>query len=681
MLIIKKNYYFLTTITAFLLSSNIHADNSVDDYLNLPLEQLLSMEVTSVSKKKQSLNEVAAAIYVITNEDIRRSGVTSIPEALRMAPGIQVARMDANKWAISSRGFNSEFSNKLLVMIDGRTVYSPSFSGVYWDAQDTMMDDIERIEVIRGPGATVWGSNAVNGVINVITKSASQTQDGLFVAGVGDEEKSFASLRYGTELDNNTSGRFYIKYNDRDSSYASGLKNGGDDWDRIQGGFRIDARANEKDTWTLQGDAYNSNENQTVNLWKDPSNPASIIYAPFFLDANAGDHIDSSGWNILGKWNRSFSDTSSMSLQIYYDYTERKEAFVNQFHDTLDIDFQHQFKIQQHDIIWGMEYRHIKDDFDNTFAFMFIPDSMNNIESYSAFIQDEIELIPEVLRLTIGSKFEDNEYTNMEIQPSARLLWTINERNTLWASVSRAVRSPSRLDISGAFTSFIVPLPPPAPPQVLRAYGNDDFKSEKLLAYELGYRFHPRENLSFDLATFYNEYNDLQNYEQQAPSYLSNVTFDNNISARSYGLELSTEWRPLEWWRIQSSYSYNNIKARLDSTSHDVSGTDIFLEDSSPQNQFSIRSMMDLSHNIALDLWVYYVDELKKTNVSKPDIKGIPDYTSFNMRVAWKPRKDVELSIVGQNLFDNHHPEFSGENVLIDTEVERSVYGQIRWSY
>ncbi len=198
MLIIKKNYYFLTTISAFLLSPNVYADNSVDDYLILPLEQLLSMEVTSVSKKKQSLNEVAAAIYVITNEDIRRSGVTSIPEALRLAPGIQVSRMDANKWAISSRGFNSEFSNKLLVMIDGRTVYSPSFSGVYWDAQDTMMDDIERIEVIRGPGATIWGSNAVNGVINVITKSASQTQDGLFVAGVGDEEKSFASLRYGT---------------------------------------------------------------------------------------------------------------------------------------------------------------------------------------------------------------------------------------------------------------------------------------------------------------------------------------------------------------------------------------------------------------------------------------------------------------------------------------------------
>ncbi len=226
-LIIKKNYYFLTTISAFLLSPNVYADNSVDDYLNLPLEQLLSMEVTSVSKKKQSLNEVAAAIYVITNEDIRRSGVTSIPEALRLAPGIQVSRMDANKWAISSRGFNSEFSNKLLVMIDGRTVYSPSFSGVYWDAQDTMMDDIERIEVIRGPGATTWGSNAVNGVINVITKSASQTQDGLFVAGVGDEEKSFASLRYGTELDNNTSGRFYIKYNDRDSSYSSDLNNGG----------------------------------------------------------------------------------------------------------------------------------------------------------------------------------------------------------------------------------------------------------------------------------------------------------------------------------------------------------------------------------------------------------------------------------------------------------------------
>ena len=665
-----------------LFFSSVYASNSVDDYLNLPLEHLLSMEVTSVAKKKQSLKDVAAAVFVITAEDIRRSGVTSIPEALRMAPGIQVARMDANKWAISSRGFNSQFANKLLVMIDGRTVYTPSYSGVYWDAQDTMMEDIERIEVIRGPGATVWGANAVNGVINVITKNTSQTQGGLLVAGVGNEEKSFVSLRYGQEINKDTSARFYIKYNDRDSSYISGLKNGGDDWDSLRSGFRIDAKATDTDLWTLQGDVYDSNQNQTVNLWKDPGDPANAVYAPFYLVPNARDHIDSSGWNMLGKWEHIISETSNMSLQVYYDHTERKEAFIDQFHDTLDVDFQHQFKVmQRHDVVWGMGYRHIKDDFNNTFAFLFIPDS-SNVDLYSAFIQDEIELVPQVLHLTLGSKFEYNEYTDLEIQPSVRLLWMINERNRLWASVSQAVRSPSRMDRTGIFTSFIVPLaPPPAPPLVLRAFGNDDFKSEKLLAYELGYRFNPKENLSFDLAVFYNKYDDLQNYEQLTPAAFSNVNFDNNISAHSYGLELSTEWRPLEWWRIQSNYSYLDISARLDSTSNDISGTDNFNESSSPENQFSVRSMMDLGHNIALDLWVYYVDELNKTNVSKTNEATISDYTSFNTRLAWKPRKNLEFSLVGQNLFDNHHSEFSGENILIETEVERSVYGQVRWNY
>ncbi len=666
-------------VSAFWAAS-VSASSSVDDYINLPLEELLSMEVTSVAKKKQSLKEVAAAVYVITAEDIRRSGVTSIPEALRMAPGIQVARMDGNKWAISSRGFNSQFANKLLVMIDGRTVYTPSYSGVYWDAQDTMMEDIERIEVIRGPGASVWGANAVNGVINVITKNARQTLGGLLVAGAGNEEKSFASLRYGAELNQDVAARFYLKYNDRDSSYAADLNNGGDDWDSIRSGFRFDVKASDADVWTFQGDVYDASENQRVNLWKDPADPANAVYAPFYLNPNAADQIDSSGWNLLGKWEHTISATANMNLQIYYDYTERKEAFVEQFNDTLDIDFQHQFKmLQSHDIVWGVAYRRIKDKFNNTFAFMFQPDSTTT-DLYSAFIQDEIELLPNSLRLTLGSKFEYNEYTDMEIQPSARLLWLLDERNTVWASVSQAVRSPSRMDRTGIFTSYIVPLPPPAvSPMVLQAYGNDDFKSEKLLAYELGYRFNPQENLSFDLSVFYNEYDDLQNYEQTTTAPLSDVWFANNITSHSYGLELATEWRPLEWWRIQSNYSYIEISARLEKNSSDISETDQFLEGSSPEHQFSIRSMMDLPHNIALDVWVYYVSELNKTNVTRSTT--IPDYTSFNLRLAWEPVKNIEIAFIGQNLLDSHHPEFTGENVLIETEVERSVFGQVRWNY
>ncbi len=648
------------------------ADELVEEYLDLPLEDLLSMEVTSVAKKKQRLNEVAAAIFVITQEDIRRSGVTSIPEALRMAPGIQVSKIDANKWAITSRGFNTQFANKLLVMIDGRTVYTPSFSGVYWDAQDTMMADIDRIEVIRGPGATVWGANAVNGVINVITKQASQTQGGLLIAGVGDEEKSFASLRYGTEISTDTSARFYVKYNDRDSSYAAGLDDGGDDWESLRGGFRFDGQTTEADHWTFQGDIYETDEHQTINLWTDPA----ISTAPYRA-TNQPDKIDSSGWNLLGKWDHQLSEQSNTTLQLYYDHTERSEGFLKQTHDTLDIDFQHQFKVlQRHEVIWGLGYRHIEDDFNNTFTVQFLPDS-RNIDLYSAFVQDEIELSADTLYLTIGTKYEHNDYTGDEIQPSVRLAWLLNERNTLWASVSHAVRTPSRLENSTLFVGDITALPNTSTAMVLHVVGNDEFKSEELLAYELGYRFKPEESLSFDLALFYNDYDNLQNFENSNLS--PGILYDNKLSARSYGLELATEWRPLEWWRLQSSYSFIDFSAKLDSDSSDPTGSDNLVEGSSPEHQFSVRSMMDLNKQLSLDLWVYYVDNLQRTSISQEGT--VSGYTSFNARIAWRPRKDVELSLVGQNLFDNHHAEFIGESILIQTEVERSIYGQIRWDF
>lgn len=654
----------------------LNADELVEKYLDLPLEDLLSMEVTSVAKKTQRLNEVAAAIFVITQEDIRRSGVTSIPEALRMAPGIQVSKMDANKWAITSRGFNTQFANKLLVMIDGRTVYTPSYSGVYWDAQDTMMADIDRIEVIRGPGATIWGANAVNGVINVITKQANQTQGGLLVAGAGDEEQAFASLRYGTKIGTDTSARFYIKYNDRDSSYAAGLNNGGDDWESLRGGFRLDGQTSEADRWTFQGDIYETDEHQMLNLWKDPADPANAVYAsldPVYQAANLPDKIDASGWNLLGKWEHQFSEYSSSTLQLYYDHTERSEGYIDQTHDTLDIDFQHQFQaFQGHDVIWGLGYRHIADDFDNTFNVQFLPDS-SNFNLYSAFVQDEIELLADTLYLTLGTKYEHNDYTGSELQPSVRLAWLLNEQNTLWTSVSRAVRTPARLENSGRFVGNIAQ--PPLPPIVLHAVGNDDFKSEELMAYELGYRFRPKESLSFDLALFYNDYDNLQNFEQVN----FDIIYDNKLSAYSYGMELATEWRPLEWWRLQSSYSYIDFSARLDSDSLDAPESDSLVEGSSPEHQLSVRSMMDLNKQLSLDLWVYYVDNLQRTSFSQAGT--ISDYTSFNARLAWRPQKNVELSLVGQNLFDNHHAEFIGEHLLIQTEVERSIYGQIRWDF
>jgi iron complex outermembrane receptor protein len=676
----KKPIFLPLLVSLLLLTSPGYSHETVDDFLDLPLEDLLSIEVTSVAKKKQRLSEVAAAVFVITREDIRRSGVTSIPEALRMAPGIQVGRIDASKWAISSRGFNNQFANKLLVMIDGRTVYTPAFSGVYWDVQDTLLEDIDRIEVIRGPGATVWGANAVNGVINIITRQAGETQGGLLTAGAGNEEKTFAGLRYGAEMGDDTHARFYLKYNDRDSSYAPTLADdAGDVWQSLRGGFRIDRQATKADSFTVQGDAYDIDENQTINLWKDPADPANAIYAPFFLAANTPDKVDASGWDLLAKWDHTFSGQSSTTLQIYYDHTRRSEALLAQEHDTLDIDFQHRFQPSaMHEVIWGLGYRRIEDSFDNTFSVAFLPDSRDT-DLYSAFVQDEIELLPGRLRLTLGSKFEHNDYTGYEVQPSARLVWLVDSRSTLWGAVSRAVRTPSRVEDGSRLVGAIAPLPPTFVPVVLYTFGDSSYQSEELLAYEIGYRFQPEDNLLFDLAVFYNDYNELRSFEQITVSPLPGDTvFANKLSARSYGLELAVDWRPLEWWRLQSSYSFVSVRGSPDDDSTDAD-SDNLIDNSSPTHQLSLRSMMDLGNHITLDLWAYHVDDLKQTNFSVD--KPVSDYTSLNARLAWRPRRELELSLVGQNLLDKRHLEFVGESITLQTEVERSVYTQARWNF
>jgi len=670
----------LGVITFSSISIPSSAKASSDNYFDLNLTDLLSVEVTSVAKKKQKLNEVAAAVFVISQQDIQRSGVTSIPEALRMAPGVQVAKMDANKWAITSRGFNSQITNKLLVLIDGRSVYTPSFSGVYWDAQDTVLDDIERIEVIRGSGASVWGANAVNGVINIITKNANDTQGGLVVAGAGNEEKAFVSLRYGAMLNEETTARVYVKYNDRDSSYSVDLNNDHDNWKSLRSGFRIDSKLNEIDSLTVQGDIYDNDENQAINLWVDPSDPAKAIYAPFYHLDNIPSKITSNGWNLLSRWEHQFSEQSNSTLQVYYDHTERSEAFVEQKIDTFDIDFQHSFQATQaHGIIWGLGFRHIKDDFNNTYVVSLSPDSSKQ-SLYSAFAQDEITLLPDTLKLTLGVKFEHNDYTGQELQPSARLAWLVNDRSTLWAAVSKAVRTPSRVERTGQAVGFIVPLPPTYTTTVeILTIGNKDFKSEELRAIELGYRFKPQENLSFDLALFHNNYDNLQSFEKFTASPLSSNQFSNNLSATSYGVELATEWRPLEWWRLQSNYSYIKVSSHFDTGFLSSTPSDLVAEGSGPKHQFSVRSMMDLSHDISFDTWVYYVDRLKRTSMSYDIVT--PSYTSANIKLAWQASNDLELSLVGQNLLDSHHSEFIAENLQVPTEVERSIYAKIKLKF
>lgn len=632
----------------------------IDVYLDMPLEQLLSLEVTSVSKHRQKLSKAAAAVFVITQEDIRRSGVTSIPEALRMAPGVQVARENTNKWAVSARGFNGLHAQKLLVLIDGRSIYAPSYSGVYWDVQDTLLEDIARIEVIRGPGATLWGANAANGIINIITKQAAETQGGIVTLGAGSEEKSFGGFRYGAKLGDMGHGRVYLKYFDRDSyTFKATDSDSKDGWDGLQGGFRVDLQITPQDALTLQGDSYQVDANR---LFTRVLLPGPVI------EPEVDDSMDASGWNLLARWEHTLSNGSSSMLQVYFDHTERDELYLGQTHDAFDVDFNHNFRVgDKHNVIWGLSYRRVEDDFDNTYSVSMNPERRNT-DLFGALIQDEVELLPDQLHLTLGSKFEHNYYTGVEIQPSVRLLWTPDGRQSLWGAVSRAVRTPSRVEDS-------VEIPVLPFPDTIQ--GEDGLDAEELIAYELGYRIRPVNNLSFDIAAFYNDYDKVRSLEASPTGRV----FANKLYGESYGLEVSTDWRPQNWWRLQANYSYLRTTMHLDSDGTD-SRFEYITEESSPDHQFSLRSSMDLSHNWELDLWGYYVGHLPASGTAafRDGIK-IDSYVSLNGRLAWRPFPDLEMSLVGQNLLDSRHLEFVEESVTAPTEIERSFYGKVRWEF
>ena len=628
------------------------------DFTELSIEDLMNLEVTTVSKKAQKRSDTAAAVFVITQSDIQRSGAASIPEALRMVPGVEVARIDASKWAITVRGFNGRFANKLLVLMDGRALYTPAFSGVFWHMQDTLLEDIDRIEVIRGPGASLWGANAVNGVINIITKKAGDSQGTYLSTGGGTEERFFAGARYGGRLDENLFYRMYAKYFDRDNAVDADGDKTADHWDGLRGGFRMDWEATGHDTMTLQGDIFDGQDGETITT--------SSLNPPYSITSDEENGYF--GGNLLGRWMHRFSSTSETVLQLYYDRLERTSEILDVYQNTFDIDFQHRFQLgTRNQMMWGFGYRFVRDDFNNSFSTSIIPDS-RDLDLVSAFVQDEIQLIPDRLGLILGSKFEHNDFTGFEVQPSGRLVWKPVEKQTLWGAISRAVRTPSRGEHGTFINSRVIPpdgLYPGSPAQPVTLVGNGDFDSETLIAYELGYRIQPTSRLSLDVATFYNVYDNLRTIE---PTGLFSATAGNEMEGDTYGVELAADFQPLNWWRLQLSYSFLEMNLSLKDASLDT--TSESAEGESPQNKVSIRSMMDLPHNLELDIWFRYVDNLPT--------QRLDDYTTLDVRFAWKPLKWLELAVVGQNLLADHHPEFKPE--LIDTsptEVQRSVYGSV----
>jgi iron complex outermembrane recepter protein len=630
------------------------------DLTSRSLTELMDIEVRSPSRTPQKLSQVAAAVYVITQEDIRRSGATTIAEALRMSPGLDVARIDSSRWAISSRGFNDFFANKLLVLMDGRSVYTPLFSGVFWDVQDTMLEDIEQIEVIRGPGAAMWGANAVNGVINIITKNSADTQGGLISGGTGTEELGFGSVRYGGKIAEGLTYRAYVKYFNRDDFK---LPNGGgdaaDEWDMFRGGFRSDWKISDGNSVRLQGDAYSGTTGQDVKV---PLPPAPLAPPPWPIVTLTG-RGKVAGGNVLGSYQHVFSDSSDLTLQTYYDRTERTDQVHQEFRDTYDLDFQHRFELgERQEFIWGLGYRLSTDKLSRGLGAIqtigFVPAERRD-QLFSAFAQDVIKLHEDDLKFTLGTKVEHNSYTGWEIQPNARLIWEPSERHSIWAAVSRAVRTPARFEhtIQGFFTQN---------GQSGGIFGNPNYESEELTAYEIGYRVQPNKRVSFDLAGFINDYENLRVF---AFSGLG-VTPQNVGSAETYGGELGANFKVTEQWRLFAGYTF--LKMQLHSQTRFAVGAET-PERESPQHQVQVRSYYDLPWNLELDAAVYYVDSLAA--------RTVPGYTKLDLRLGWRPKQNFELSIVGQNLLDSRHPEF-GEGFLVSpTEIERSVYAKATWRF
>jgi iron complex outermembrane receptor protein len=628
-------------------------------YKKMTLEELMDQDVTSVSKEPEPYREAPAAIDVITGDEIQRSGASSIPEALRLADNLDVAQKNSHDWAISARGFNTSLANKLLVLIDGRTVYTPLFAGVFWDQQDYLLEDIDRIEVISGPGGTLWGANAVNGVINITTKDAKDTQ-GLYVEGGGGSQlRDFGGVRYGGVLASNIYYRVYGKYFDRSDEIFPDGSNASDSWRMGQGGFRIDDEATAQNHFTVQGDFYLGDEN-----------------------VDTGGDAHTGGGNILGRWSHIFSDDSDMSLQLYYDRTHLTDpipanpttgepaGILTDDLDTYDLDFQHRFHLgQRNNIIWGLGYRFTHEVDQNAPALEFLPPTLDQ-NLFSGFAQDEIMLLKNLF-FTLGTKIEHNDYTGFEFEPSGRLQWNATSKQMIWAAVSRAVRTPSRVDEDER-----VPFAPPTSsvfPNLLT--GSSDFDSETVIAYELGYRAQLGRKISASISTFYNDYDDVRS-TGITPTTVLPFVFQNNLRGDTYGVELSADYQILGWWRLHGGYDLLKEQIRVKPGQIDIN--DALNETSDPQQQFSIRSSMDLPKNVELDAGLRWVDTLH--NNSGATVGTVPSYFEIDARLAWHPTKHLEFSVVGQNLLHDQHPEYGFPGPTRE-EIVRSVYGKISFNW
>ena len=658
---------FITLICPFIYAQTSSAGRQKNPLKSMSLEQLGNIEVTTVSKEPEEVWNTPAAIYVITQEDIQRSGAKNIPEALRLAPGVEVARITTGEYAIGIRGFNSRLSRSVLVLIDGRTVYSTFTAGTYWETQDTLMEDINRIEVIRGPGGTIWGPNAVNGVINIITRNTEETLGILASGGGGNVQEDLGGARYGSGTGRGLTYRVYAKgfgwapeYHPDGDDY--------DDWHGGQGGFRLDWNANRRDTFRLQGDVYGQDFGERVPVTTYDPPTTTVIHGDARL----------CGGNILWNWRRVQGEGRDIQLSAYYDHTTRNELNFGDLRNTVDIDFLDRFPMRGQQLSWGFTLRFSHGhEVEVVSGLTFVPPQRTD-RLYQGFIQDEIPLVKNRLSLVAGSKVLKTNYTGVLAEPSVRLLYTPTSTQTLWAAYTHALRTPADVERDFNLSSFLG-YASNGLPIFARFSANPAFRSEQLNGYELGYRGLASSKFYFDMSGFYNHYGDLFSEDLLGPAVIETnpppthvlipAQFGNGLVASTTGVEVAPEWRPEPWWRIRGSYSFLDMHVKRGTNSKDIGSAPI-VQGSSPQSQVRIQSGFDLPKSVTADMQVRYVRALPALQV--------PSYWTGDATVQWAASRHIRFKAVGQNLFQPHHEEFVYDPGS-PAGIRRGFYGEIEF--
>ncbi len=638
-------------------------DSAPQNLKSLTLEQLGNIQVTTVSKEPEGVWQTPAAIYVLTQDDIRRSGATTLPDLLRTVPGVEVAEMQSNQWAVGIRGFGSQFSRGVLLLIDGRSAYTDLFEGVYWDVQDVPLDDIERIEIIRGPGGTIWGANAVNGVINIITKGAGDTQGTLATGLSGHVDRFRGTLRQGWEH-GNAQYRVYAHGLVREAELNPGFDRY-DHWDLTQGGVRADWAADNHNQVSAEAALYKGHSGQQIGLG---------VYSPLSQATVDGTQAVSGG-HVLLHWNHEYTNHSDFRFQAYFDRTNRQGPQFGETRNTIDLDFIHHFEAHRESIIWGAGARWSPSYFIQSQPTVDFEPHNQVDYIYSLFGQDTVHLVPDTLSLELGAKLEYNNFSRFEYQPDARLLWNPAARATLWAGFQRAVRTPGRLDQDLQLTGVDTAGPPAI---LVRVEGDPFFKSEILMGDEAGYRQLLTKDLFVDVAGFHNRYERLESYGTPSLSIitapvsgiLAAIPFANGIDGNTDGFEVAPDWKPARWWDLKGNYSYLHIQTHPRPGYSDT-GTAASYDGSSPHRQSTVQSLFDLSHNLNLNLDLRYVSRLPAQSVKS--------YLTGDAQLRWTVGKQFQFFVAGRNLLQPAHQEFTGDNGNA-VGIRREVFGGITWT-